>query len=392
MRRVRPPDLSVSFGGEGRLVVRATSRGRAARVPVFAVAVLAACDEPRSEEDIAAELGEAGRQLYLGLARAGLLVDPAEAADTPVFFENFGAVDVHRRMLADHVRLDAYEAALREVVAPGSVVADAGTGSGVLACLAARAGAARVYGIDRSDLLELAEAVVRRSGLGEVVSLVRGELATVETAEKVDIIVTETFGALALAEGSPADVSAFAARNLAPGGRVLPQAVQLWLAPVSDPALLDEALGPFASARGVDLSPLAALAAGRSVSRVVPPEALAHPGLLVARLDYPACPWPRARLDFGAIAAGPGRERLTGFAGWFALELTDTVLLPTGPSDPPTHWRQVYLPLPGGPALDGTALTVELELAPAPDDRRSVDASVVWRYGERTARASYRVR
>lgn len=392
MKRVRCPDLSVAFGDGQSVILRATSRGKAARVSPFAVAVLAACAEPRSEDEVAAALGEAGRQIYVGLARAGFLVSPADADDTPLFFENFSAVDVHRRMLADDARLDAYDAAIRELVRPDSAVADAGTGTGVLACLAARAGARKVYGVDRSDLLDVASQIVERSGLADRVSLVRGDLRTVGLPEPVDLIITETFGAMALAEGSPGDVAAFAARCLAPGGRVMPSGVQLWLAPVRDRALLDEAFAAFAPARGVDFTPLAEMARGRSISREVPSASLAHPGLCFARLDYPDTPWPEARLEFGPLGTPVGRETLTGFAGWFVLELSPSVRLATGPADPLTHWRQVYFPLAAGPALDGSPLLVEVHLEPAPDDRRSVDLSLDWTLGGASGHARFRVR
>lgn len=392
MKYVRCPDLSVAFGEGQSLILRATSRGKAARVPAFAAAVLAACGEPRSEDEVAAELGDGGRQIFAGLVRAGLLLSPDEAADTPLFFENFSAVDVHRRMLADDARLDAYESAIRELVGPGSVVADAGTGSGVLACLAARAGARKVYGVDRSDLLDVASQIVARSGLADRVSMVRGDLRTVGLPEPVDLVMTETFGAMALAEGSPGDVAAFAQRCLAPGGRVMPSALQLWLAPVRDPALLDAAFGPFAPARGVDFTPLADMARSRGISREIPHGSLAHPGLRFARLDYPHTPWPEARLDFGPLGAAAGSDALTGFAGWFVLELSPSVTLATGPADPPTHWRQVYFPLAAGPALDGSPLCVEVRMEPTPDDRRSVDLSLSWTLGHSAGHTRFRVR
>jgi protein arginine N-methyltransferase 1 len=392
MKYVRCPDLSVAFGDGQSLILRATSRGRAARVPAFAAAVLAACDEPRSEDEVAAEFGEPGRRLFAGLVRAGLLLAPDEAADTPLFFENFSAIDVHRRMLADEARLNAYEAAIRELVGPESVVADGGTGSGVLACLAARAGARRVYGVDRSDLLDVASQIVARSGLEDRVSLVRGDLRTVELPEPVDLIITETFGAMALAEGSPADVAAFAQRCLAPSGRVMPDSVELWLAPTSDPTLLREAFGPFEPARGIDFTPLADMARGRSISREISPDSLAHPGLRFAHLDYPDTPWPEARLEFGPIAPTAIGASLTGFAGWFVLALSPSVSLATGPHDPLTHWRQVYFPIASGPALDGSRLTVDVRMESAADDRRSVDLSLGWTLAGATGHARFRVR
>ena len=68
----------------------------------------------------------------------------------------------HARMLHDHRRTGDYLAAVAEAVRPGDVVLDVGTGSGVLAVAAARAGARRVYAVEASDIAEVAERRVRR--------------------------------------------------------------------------------------------------------------------------------------------------------------------------------------------------------------------------------------
>ena len=59
----------------------------------------------------------------------------------------------HRLMLTDAVRLDAYRRASLESASPGDVVADPGTGSGILAFLAVLSGAGRVYAIEADAAL-----------------------------------------------------------------------------------------------------------------------------------------------------------------------------------------------------------------------------------------------
>ena len=60
----------------------------------------------------------------------------------------------HNALLSDQVRTEAYDKAISEVVQSGDIVADIGTGSGILAFLAVRAGAKRVYAIEKESVIE----------------------------------------------------------------------------------------------------------------------------------------------------------------------------------------------------------------------------------------------
>lgn len=53
------------------------------------------------------------------------------------------------------------------------MVLDVGCGTGVLSCFAARAGARKVIGVDRSDIVVKAREVVRANGFDGVVTLVQ---------------------------------------------------------------------------------------------------------------------------------------------------------------------------------------------------------------------------
>jgi len=389
VKHIRRQDLGISFMADGAMMVRAPTAGVGARVPPIAVAILAFCSTPRSAEEVQAVFGPNGASLFAGLADAGLLIaEGSETDTTPVFFQNFASVDTHRRMLADRVRLDAYERALAQVVEPGMAVMDAGTGSGVLAVLAAAAGARRVYGVDNAEVLEHARQVVERSGYTDTVSLVRGDFARVALPEPVDVLVTETFGAFALCEGSVPDVHAAATQNLSAGGRTVPSAIQYWLAPVGDPAVLDEITTPFAHPT-VNLSALEEASMWRGITLSIPETALLAPGIQLARVPYP---------DGGDVVEGSITFRdlpegqLVGLAGWFALELSPDVVLGTGPSDPETHWHQVFLPLRPVGVPEGSELQITLRAEPAADDRRGLELNWQWRLGAEQGRALHRLR
>ena len=71
----------------------------------------------------------------------------------------------HARMLHDERRTGDYLTALAAAVRPSDVVLDIGTGSGVLAVAAARAGARHVYAVEASDIADVAERVFALNGV-----------------------------------------------------------------------------------------------------------------------------------------------------------------------------------------------------------------------------------
>jgi SAM-dependent methyltransferase len=367
---VRPRDLSIQITDDGAFVVRAPGRAVAARVPGLAVEILAFCSAPRSRDDVVARYGPPGGKLFDGLAGVGLLLPPEEAARTPVMFSNFASVDVHRRMLADTPRMEQYAAAIAAVVKPGMVVLDAGSGSGVLGGLAAAAGAAKVYLVDNSDMIDVSRETMRASGFAERSACIRADLAEVDLPEKADVIVTETFGSMALAEGGLDDLVACAARNLAPGGVMIPSGLSLHVAPVADRALLDEALGPFRPWKGVALDTLRGSTLHRGMTAAVRPDQLAAAGVAFSRMDLPATGRAAGRVSFDVDG------EIQGLLGWFTLHLAPGVDLPTGPADPLTHWKHTFLPLE--PFRVSGRWELEIDVGPAADDRRGTEVHCAW--------------
>ena len=100
----------------------------------------------------------------------------------------------HARMLHDDRRTGDYLAALAAAVRPDDVVLDIGTGSGVLAVAAARAGARRVYAVEASDIAEVAERVFAANGVQDRVTLLSGWSRQIELPEQADLLVAEVIG------------------------------------------------------------------------------------------------------------------------------------------------------------------------------------------------------
>lgn len=84
--------------------------------------------------------------------------------------------ELHLRLLLSIDRGQRVRRAVREAVRPGDRVLDAGTGSGLLACLALAAGAGSAVGVDRQHV-GLARAVAERNGLADRITFVESDLA-----------------------------------------------------------------------------------------------------------------------------------------------------------------------------------------------------------------------
>ena len=103
-------------------------------------------------------------------------------------------------MLHDDRRTSDYLAAIAAAVRPGDVVLDIGTGSGVLAVAAARAGARRVYAVEASDIAGVAERVFAANGVRTASRSSRGWSREIELPEPADLLVSEVIGSEPLEE------------------------------------------------------------------------------------------------------------------------------------------------------------------------------------------------
>jgi predicted RNA methylase len=103
----------------------------------------------------------------------------------------YAEFEVHRTMIRDRVRTEAFRRAIDSVVRRGDIVLDVGAGSGILSVFAARAGAARVYAVERTSVAVLAEEVAAANGVAEIVQVIHSDILDVEPPERVDVIVSE---------------------------------------------------------------------------------------------------------------------------------------------------------------------------------------------------------
>jgi predicted RNA methylase len=187
--------------------------------------------------------GSSGLQDWIGLTstivklhEAGILLRP-DAAQPSLkrTTSGFDAARIHVQMLDDRARTASYLAAIAAVVKPDDVVVDIGTGTGILALAAARAGARRVYAVEASSMGTVAEQLFRANGLSDRVTLVPGWSTQIELPELADVLISEVIGNDPLGE-QVLEITADARRRLVkPDARLIPHQMKIHGVAVSIP-------------------------------------------------------------------------------------------------------------------------------------------------------------
>jgi predicted RNA methylase len=177
---------------------------------------------------------------------------------------SFGAPAIHATMLNDRARTDGFVRGIFEVVKVGDVVLDIGTGSGILAIMAARAGARHVYAIEASTIADAAQATIDATEVADKITLIRGWSTNIDLPEKADVLVSEIIGNDPFDENILAVFKDAHKRHLHSGARILPGKIRVFALQVTIPAsflvnktVSTEDLQNWKSWYGIDFSAMA---------------------------------------------------------------------------------------------------------------------------------------
>lgn len=144
----------------------------------------------------------------------------------------------HFEIVHDQIRNEAYARALNEHVRPGMVVFEVGTGTGLLAMLAARSGAAHVYTCERSpEIAAAARDIIARNGLADRITVIAKDVYDMEPGrdmpQRADLFVAELLDNCLLGENVLAITEIARQRFLKPDAIMIPQHIGLMAALVS---------------------------------------------------------------------------------------------------------------------------------------------------------------
>ena len=292
-------------------------------------------------------------------------------------------VDEHRHYLGDTLRVSTFERAVAATVRPGDVVVDLGTGAGLLAFLACRAGARRVYAIELSGMVEIARELAVLNGFADRVTFLHQHSQEVELPEPADVLVADLVGGMGF-EAGLFPTYHDARRFLKPGARTVPRTLTLAAAPVEAPALFDEVQSWTRGFAGFASDPVLKWARNTGYPRLLEPSSVLSSECVSAVTD----PLGGARLI--RLQGRSTIERagtVHGIGGWFDAELAPGVRLSNAPrAAVRLNRRNVFLPLDAAvPVSPGDRVDMHLRIRP-------FDKLVSWDVAVHTARAVVRER
>jgi hypothetical protein len=172
------------------------------------------------------------------------------------------------------------------------------------------------------------------------------------------VLLSETLGNFGIDEGTLA-LFALLARRSDPQVRVIPRRVEPILALLEDTSFAAE-LDALHDLQGLDLRALRASLVHRVMPCRLGADALVSTPTPVGSFR------PGLDLAPGTLKVSIKASRralINGLGGWFRAELTDGIVLDTGPLTPPTHWGHLLFPVEP-PLRCEASEEVEIELTP----------------------------
>jgi type III protein arginine methyltransferase len=254
----------------------------------------------------------------------------------------------HFRMMNDAARNRAYDAAIRRAVGPDTHVLEIGTGSGLLAMMAARAGARLVSTCEVVEsIAETAAEIVKRNGFEGRVTVIpkrSTQLAVgVDLPERADVLISEILSDKLLEEGVINSTVHARRQLLKPNGTMIPRAIAAIIRLAGGDFLREASMVD--RIEGFDLTPFNRFCPNSvSLSMEAGQMESYSDDVEVFRFNLMADNHRPEERELRLTARRTGT--VIGLLQWLRLQLDETESFENRPADTvtPSAWRQVFYP------------------------------------------------
>lgn len=182
---------------------------------------------------------------------------PKEMTSAQFYFDSNSHFGTHEELLKDRVRTRAFMRATlnNKHLFNGKNVLDIGTGTGILAMLAVKAGAKHVYAVESSGIAHIAKAIVKKNGMDKQITVIEGKMEEVKLpVEKVDIIVCDWMGYALVQSSMISTIINARDRYLVKGGLIFPDRATLHICGIEDAEYKEQRIGFWDNVYGFNMS------------------------------------------------------------------------------------------------------------------------------------------
>ncbi|GBC02976.1 hypothetical protein RclHR1_04910009 [Rhizophagus clarus] len=316
---------------------------------------------------------------------------------TNYYFNSYAKNDIHEEMLKDRVRTESYRDFIYENkdLFKNKIVLDVGCGTGILSMFAAKAGASRVFSVEKSDIIERTKEIVKENQLDDIITLINGKIEEVDLpVKKVDIIISEWMGYFLFFEAMLDSVIVARDKWLASDGILAPSHCRLLLSAIEDEELFNDTLNFWNDVYGFKMTAMKSPIKTSAIIEYVEPQAIITN--VVSIKEVPTYTIRKFRLDFTSsfTLISTRNGHIHGFLGyfdtWFTRDNHDIPLsqsiddkveevsgFTTGPQGKVTHWRQTIFLLEHSIQVEqGTIINGTIDCKKSKENPRDLDFEI----------------
>jgi len=286
--------------------------------------------------------------------------------------DEFGNLYEHEKMLADSVRVETYQKAIRKHVSQGDLVLDLGTGTGILSFFADQQNPKKIYALDHSEFIDVAKKISEQNGFKNI-EFVRCNSRNFNPDVRFDVIIHEQIGDYLFNENMLQNLLDLKRRLLKPGGKILPGGFEMYLEPV---CLAHSFRTPFIwenHLHGVDFTFLKSEQDSLAVYR---PDVYQQEWLDARAVQHFLCePEPILHFDLNTLTAEEeipqsieitrqvtNSGTLDSFCLYFKVIFDEELKFDTSPFSARTHWGNCYFRMDGRSCSAGEVISCKLSM------------------------------
>jgi protein arginine N-methyltransferase 1 len=275
-------------------------------------------------------------------------VNVSDMTSMDYYFDSYAHFGIHEEMLKDEVRTLTYRNSMyyNKHLLKGKIVLDIGCGTGILSMFAAKAGAAKVIGVECSNIVEYAKQIVADNHLDHIVTIIKGKVEEIELPDgitKVDIIISEWMGYCLFYESMLDTVLYARDKWLKEDGMLFPDRANLFITGIEDRQYKDDKINWWENVYGFNMSAIRNVAISEPLVDCVEPKQVVTNSSLLKEIDLYTVKKEDLKFTVPFNLQVRRQDYVHALVTYFTVEFTKChkrIGFSTAPESPYTHWKQ----------------------------------------------------